>query len=204
MRPPTLWGILRHLNILLGVYRGRTLPHVPEEEPGGTRVVVVLGTQVLPGGRPSRTLEARVRWAARLYAEGEADLIIPTGGVGEHPPSEAVVMARILREEGVPEDAVLLEDSALNTWDSARLVGRMADKLGAKSVVVVTDPLHCVRTVAAFQRAGLNAWAEPVYSSPMWRGRWLRRGQLAREMGALVWYGIRHGVGSRSRPWPSG
>ena len=204
MRPPTLWGILRHLNILLGVYRGRTLPHVPEEEPGGTRVVVVLGTQVLPGGRPSRTLEARVRWAARLYAEGEADLIIPTGGIGEHPPSEAVVMARILREEGVPEDAVLLEDRALNTWDSACLVARMADKLGAKSVVVVTDPLHCVRTVAAFERTGLIAWAEPVYSSPMWRERWLRRGQLAREMGALVWYGIRHGVGSRSRPWPSG
>lgn len=200
MRPSSLWGIVRHLGILLGVYRGRTLPHVPEEDPGRTRVAVVLGTQVLPGGRPSRTLEARVRRAARLYAEGEAGLIIPTGGIGEHPPSEAEVMARILREEGVPEDAVLLEDRALNTWDSARLVARMADKLGAESVVVVTDPLHCVRTVAAFQRTGLIAWAEPVYSSPMWRGRWLRRGQLAREMGALAWYGIRYGVGSRSRP----
>jgi uncharacterized SAM-binding protein YcdF (DUF218 family) len=109
-------------------------------------------------------------------------------------------MARILREERVPEDAVLLEDRALNTWDSARLVARIADKLGVKSVMIVTDPLHCVRTVAAFERAGLEAWAEPVYSSPMWRGRWLRRGQLAREMVALAWYGIRYGVGSRSRP----
>jgi len=170
------------------------------DDPGRTRVAVVLGTQVLPGGRPSRTLEARVRWAARLYAEGEAGLLIPTGGIGEHPPSEAEVMARILREEGVPEDAVLLEDRALNTWDSARLVARMADRLGVKSVVVVTDPLHCVRTVAAFERAGLIAWAEPVYGSPMWSRRWLRLGQLAREMVALAWYGIRYGVGSRSRP----
>jgi uncharacterized SAM-binding protein YcdF (DUF218 family) len=176
------------------------LRRLPDEEPAETRVAVVLGTQVLPGGRPSRTLEARVRRAARLYAEGEAGLIIPTGGIGEHPPSEAEVMARILREEGVPADAVLLEDRALNTWDSARLVAMMVDKLGAKSVVVVTDPLHCVRTVAAFERAGLTAWAEPVYGSPMWRGRWLRRGQLAREVGALAWYGIRYGVGSRSRP----
>ncbi len=200
MRAPSLRGLLRHLHTLLGVYRGGTLPRVPDEEAAETRVAVVLGTQVLPGGRPSRTLEARVRQAARLYAEGKAGLLIPTGGIGEHPPSEAEVMARVLREEGVPEEAVLLEDRALNTWDSARLVTRMADKLGAKSVVVVTDPLHCVRTVAAFERTGLIAWAEPVYSSPMWRGRWLRRGQLVREMAALAWYGIRYGVGSRSRP----
>ncbi len=165
--------------------------------PGEGKVAVVLGTQVLSGGRPSRTLEARVRHAARLYREGKVGLIVPTGGLGEHPPSEAEVMARILREEGVPEDAVILEDRALNTWDSARLVAGMAEKLG---VLVVTDPLHCVRTVAAFEKAGLGAWAEPVYSSPMWRGRWMRRGQLAREIGALIWYRIRYGVGSRSRP----
>jgi uncharacterized SAM-binding protein YcdF (DUF218 family) len=200
LRPPSLSGILRHLRTLLGVYRGGTLPRMPDKEPAETRVAVVLGSQVLAGGRPSRTLEARVRRGARLYAEGKAGLLIPTGGIGEHPPSEAEVMARILREEGVPEDAVLLEDRALNTWDSARLVARMADKLGVKSVVVVTDPLHCVRTVAAFERAGLIAWAEPAYGSPMWRGRWPRRGQLAREVGALVWYGLRYGVGSRSLP----
>jgi uncharacterized SAM-binding protein YcdF (DUF218 family) len=170
--------------------------------PGGRsgRVAAVLGTQVLSGGRPSRTLEARVRHAARLYAEGEVGLIIPTGGLGEHPPSEAEVMARILREEGVPEDDLLLEDRALNTWDSARLVAGMAEKLGVGGVLVVTDPLHCVRALAAFEKAGLRAWAEPVYSSPMWRGRWMRRGQLAREIGALIWYRIRYGVGSRSRP----
>jgi uncharacterized SAM-binding protein YcdF (DUF218 family) len=173
---------------------------MPGERPGSPRVAVVLGTQVLRGGRPSRTLEARVRHAARLYAEGEVGLLIPTGGLGEHPPREAEVMARVLREEGVPEEVVLLEDRALNTWDSARLVAGMAEKLGVRSVVVVTDPLHCVRTVAAFRRAGLMAWAEPVYSSPMWRGKWLRRGQLLREIGALTWYRIRYGVGSRSRP----
>jgi uncharacterized SAM-binding protein YcdF (DUF218 family) len=191
---PSLPGNLR---TLFSVYRGKGLPRMPGESSG--RVVVVLGTQVLPGGRPSRTLEARVRHAATLYAEDGPDLIIPTGGLGGHPPAEAEVMARLLREEGVPEDALLLEDRAMNTWDSARLVAGMAEKLGVGDVLVVTDPLHCVRTVAAFERAGLGAWAEPVYSSPMWRGRWLRRGQLAREIGALIWYRIRYGVGSRSR-----
>jgi uncharacterized SAM-binding protein YcdF (DUF218 family) len=187
-----------NLRKLFAVYRDGGMPRMPCG--GSARVAVVLGTQVLSGGRASRTLEARVRHAARLYAEGKVRRIIPTGGLGDHPPSEAEVMARILREEGVPEGDLLLEDRALNTWDSARLVARMAEKLGIEGVLVVTDPLHCVRTVAAFEKAGLGAWAEPVYSSPMWRARWMRRGQLAREIGALIWYRIRYGVGSRSRP----
>ena len=192
MRLPSF---IRQLRILLDVYRGGRLPRALEEGLEAKRAAVVLGTQVLAGGRPSRTLEARVRHAARLYKEGGVSLLVPTGGLGKHPPSEAEVMARILREEGVPGSAVLLEGRALNTWDSARLVAGMADKLGTRSVVVVTDPLHCVRTLAAFRRAGLMAWAEPVYSSPMWRRKWLRRGQLVREIGALAWYRIRYGVG---------
>jgi uncharacterized SAM-binding protein YcdF (DUF218 family) len=191
----SIGGLTRQLRTLFDVHRGKRFPIMVEEGSEPTRVAVVLGTQVLSGGRPSRTLEARVRHAARLYREGRVSLLIPTGGLGDHPPSEAKVMARILREEGVPEDAVLLEDRALNTWDSAGLVARMAEKLGVSSVVVVTDPLHCVRTVAAFRKAGLKAWAEPVYSSPMWRGKWLRRGQLVREIGALAWYRIRYRVG---------
>jgi uncharacterized SAM-binding protein YcdF (DUF218 family) len=166
-----------------------------DERSESSRVAVVLGTEVLPGGRASRTLEARVRHAARLYREGKVSLLVPTGGLGEHPPSEAEVMAGILRAEGVPESDVIREDRALNTWDSARLVAGMAGRLGTRTVVVVTDPVHCVRTVAAFGRAGLKASAEPVYSSPMWRGKWRRRGQLVREIGALAWYRMRYRVG---------
>jgi uncharacterized SAM-binding protein YcdF (DUF218 family) len=195
LTPQSIGGLTQQLATLFDVYRGKTFPIMLEEGTESTSVAVVLGTQVLSGGRPSRTLEARVRHAVRLYREGRVSLLIPTGGLGDHPPSEAKVMARILREEGVPEDAVLLEDRALNTWDSAGLVARMGEKLGVSSVVVVTDPLHCVRTVAAFRKAGLKAWAEPVYSSPMWRGKWLRRGQLIREIGALAWYRIRYRVG---------
>jgi vancomycin permeability regulator SanA len=195
LKLPAYGGFIRQLRTLFELYHGGRLPRMLEAGPVSTRAAVVLGTQVLAGGRASRTLEARVRHAAGLYKQGKVSLLVPTGGIGEHPPSEAEVMARILWEEGVPGDAVLLEDRALNTWDSAWLLAGMKDKLGIRSVVVVTDPLHCVRTVAAFKKAGLMAWAEPVYSSPMWRGKWLRRGQLVREIGALVWYRIRYGVG---------
>ena len=158
-----------------------------------------LGAQVWCGGRPSRTREARTRHAGGLYARGSVDLLIPTGGEGEHPPSEAEVMAGILRGMGVPEEAILREDRARSTWESALLVAEIARGRGLGAVLVVTDPLHCVRTVAAFWRAGLQASAEPVYGSPMWREKWPRRGQFVRESGALVWYRIRHGIGARFR-----
>lgn len=199
MRLPGAREIAGDLIALTRVYRGGPLPQPPRDRAQQIRVAVVLGAQVLSGGRPSRTLDARTRHAAHLYLRGDAGLLIPTGGLGEHPPSEAEVMRRILLEEGVPEAAILLEEKAASTWDSALLVSRMARDIGVDEVLVVTDPLHCIRTVAAFEKAGLVAWPEPVYSSPMWRKKWSRRGQRARELGALLWYRARHGVGARSR-----
>ena len=197
MKAPFREGIFRRLRELLRVYRGGEL-----SKPGaqGPRVAVVLGTQVLRDGRPSRTLDARTRHAGGMYARGELDLLVPTGGEGEHPPSEAVVMASILREMGVPQAAILREEMASSTWESALRVAEIAASRGIGEVLVVTDPLHCIRTVAAFERVGILALAEPVYSSPMWRKKWSRRGQLVRESGALVWYRMRYGVGARSRP----
>jgi uncharacterized SAM-binding protein YcdF (DUF218 family) len=130
-----------------------------------------------------------------MFVQGDVDLLIPTGGVGDHPPAEADVMSRILREMGVPEKAILREGVARSTWESAVQVARISGRKGFAGVLVVSDPLHCVRAVSAFEKAGVAAEAEPVYASPMWRKKWSRRGQLARESGALVWYWIRYGVG---------
>jgi uncharacterized SAM-binding protein YcdF (DUF218 family) len=200
LKCPLRGGILGQLGELLRVYTGRSSTPVPDGIRARPRVVVVLGAQVLAGGRPSPTLEVRTRHAGELYVRGLTDLLVPTGGEGEHPPGEAVVMSGILREMGVPEAAILREDTARNTWESAVRVAEIAHHRDIGEVLVVTDPLHCVRTVASFGRIGLLAVAEPVYSSPMWRKKWSRRGQFVRESGALVWYRIRHGVGLLSRP----
>jgi vancomycin permeability regulator SanA len=184
-------NIFGELAELLRIYSGRPSRSAGERP----RVAVILGAQVLRGGRASRTLEARTRHAGDMFAHGEVDLLIPTGGVGDHPPAEADVMFRILRGMGVPERVILREDIARSTWESAVHVARISDRKGFAAVLVVSDPLHCVRAVSAFGRAGLAAVAEPVYGSPMWRKKWSRRGQLVRESGALVWYWIRYGVG---------
>ena len=193
-------AMLGQLGELLWVYMSRPSASVPDGTTARPRVAVVLGAQVLRGGRPSPTLEVRTRHAGELYGRDLVDLLVPTGGEGEYTPGEAVVMSGILREMGVPEAAILREDTARSTWESAVRVAEIAHDRGIGEVLVVTDPLHCVRTVASFRRVGLLAVAEPVYSSPMWRKKWSRRGQFVRESGALVWYRIRHGVGLLSRP----
>jgi len=154
-------SLVGELQALVRLYRSGSL--FPEgDAPHGAEAAVVLGAQVLSGGRPSGTLRARVQYGARLYAEGKVGLVIPTGGVGKHPPSEAEVAARVLREAGIPEVAVLLESEARNTRESARLVTAMVRQRGIRSVVVVTDPLHCVRTVGAFRAEGLSVEVSPV------------------------------------------
>lgn len=191
-------GLLGELGELLRVYRG--LPSAPGDGEERPRVAVILGAQVLWGGRASLTLETRTRHAGGMYVRGDLDLLIPTGGEGEHPPAEADVMSGILHEMGVPEAAILREPKAHSTWESAIEVAEIARRRGVGEVLLVTDPLHCVRGVASLARVGLLAVAEPVYSSPMWRKKWSRRGQFVRESGALVWYRMRYGVGTLSRP----
>ncbi len=192
-------SLIGELRALVRLYRGGSVFR-EDGAPPESEAAVILGAQVLSGGRPSGTLRARVWHAARLYADGEVGLVIPTGGVGEHPPSEAEVAAGMLRGAGVPEEAILLEGKAQNTRESARRVAAITRRREIRSVVVVTDPLHCVRTVGAFRAEGVSVWASPVYSSPMWRKPKLRREQFLREIGAVVWYRVRRKAGSRFRP----
>ena len=193
-------GLLKDLRRLWDVYRGRPFPR-PEEKTLPV-TAVIMGAQVLRGGRPSSALEARVEHAARMYSRGDLKLLVPTGGLGEHAPREAALMADILRREGVPEKAVSLENKATSTWDSASRLAGIVRERGLEDVLVVTDPLHCVRSVWAFREFGIQAWAEPAYGSPMWWKPRSRRAQLVREAAALVWYRIRYRAykaGSHSR-----
>lgn len=190
--------LLENLKLLFHVYRnGQKAYQRDQTRQADVRVAAIMGAQVLKGGKASRALDARVRHAASLWRSGEVELLIPTGGLGEYPPKEADLMAEILLSQDVPREAILAEDAALNTWDSAVRVARICEDKNIECVRIVTDPLHCVRAVWSFKVAGLDAFAEPAYDSPMWRKLWSRRGQFFREAVALIWYRIRYGAVSR-------
>ncbi len=152
-------------------------------------VALVLGAAVRPDGSPSPALTRRVRHAVALWQAGRVGLLVLSGGARTHPRTEAEVMARICREAGVPEKALLMETRALTTEDNMRLALPMLDDLGCRDVVIVTDRYHAARARLVARRAGLRATASwpRLTGAPWWRvvRAW------AREAVALAWYWLR-------------
>lgn len=110
--------------------------------------IVVAGCAVWPGGVPSPALRRRVRRAVDLYDDGWAPRIVLTGGVGTHPPAEAEVAARLCRQWGVPEAALIREPWSTDTQQNARYAARLVQG----RVLVVTDPFHVARCRVLFRR----------------------------------------------------
>lgn len=151
-------------------------------EPGSWGAIVVAGCKVLPGGVPSTALARRVELAARLYHEGRAPILVFTGGVGEHPPAEALVARERAIELGVPGAAIVVETRSTTTLENARFARDVTD---AQRILVVTDAYHVLRCERFFgarfrEVRGVGARV------PM--GAALRMG--VRELGALLRYGV--------------
>ena len=156
-------------------------------EPRPADAIVVLGAAVWPGERPSPALQRRIDRGVELWQAGAAPVLVPTGGVGRYPPSEAEAMARAARGAGVATDALVLESRATSTLTSAMHVATLARERGWRSVIVVSEPYHLLRAGWMFRDQGLEvqvacaAWG----AEPSWRVY-----QTLREVGGLLTYGV--------------
>jgi vancomycin permeability regulator SanA len=166
--------------------------------------IIVLGAAVWRGGVASPTLERRVRHAVALYWAGVAGKLLFTGGVGEHPPSEAQVMWGIAAEAGVPKEHMLLEETASNTLESAIACAAIIRDQGWCRVTVVSDRYHLPRGVLACRALGLQARgsAPPAGRGDTSLGDWLYA--HARELPALAWYLLRLSVHQLRSPGAPG
>lgn len=124
--------------------------------------IVVLGARVKPDGTPGISLRRRALQAAALYKRGLANHIITTGGIGENAPAEAVVSARFLRENGVPQSAILTEETSTSTWENAVNARRICRAHGWKKVIVVSEPFHLWRATRYFHHLGIKALPSPT------------------------------------------
>lgn len=148
----------------------------------GYDAIVVAGCRVRPDGQPSLSLQRRARHAVALHRAGHAPRVVFTGGVGDHPPSEASAAASYAVAQGLPESAVVLEDRSTTTEENARFA---ADVIGGGHVLVVTDAFHVYRTERVFRRHFSEVDGVGSVGSPLPR----LRGSL-REAVAVVVYGL--------------
>lgn len=125
-------------------------------------VGVVLGARVLPGGVPSGALQARTEQAVALYQRGLVRRLLFSGGVGVNPPSEASVMRALAVRLGVPEEACVLEEASHSTAQNARFSAELLRALGARRVVVVSDPYHLLRARQYFRLQGFEVGTSPA------------------------------------------
>lgn len=133
------------------------------------QAIVVLGGAVRPpeqaDGFPDLSEAAdRVWHAARLYHAGKAPLLVLSGGSDPtvSATSEAAAMRVLLRELGVPDEALLLEEASRNTRQNARFSAELLRARGIERILLVTSALHMARARLAFERAGLEVIPAPT------------------------------------------
>lgn len=151
-------------------------------------VVVVLGAAQY-GGTPSKVLEARLKHAKSLYEEGVAEHILTTGGSrpGDEY-TEAEASAIWLRENGVPQNAVVDVQEGSDTLGSIRAAAQEAANRGWHSAVIVSDPWHSLRARTMAGDVGLDARTSPTHSGPIVQTRQTQIRYILYETAALLVY----------------
>lgn len=159
----------------------------PRLEPADA--IVVLGAALHANG-PSPTLRLRTLYAAELYRRGLAPRIVCSGAVGDTG-SEPVGMAALLREQGVPEDAIVLDEDGVTTRATITNLAKLGGGAWRK-VLAVSSTFHVYRIVEEAGRQGITALAAPARRGPApdlasaLRLLWFDVRQYAREVVA-VW-----------------
>ena len=160
-------------------------------EPPPRDAILVLGARVWPGGAPSPTLRRRLLHGVALHRRGQAPRLLLTGGIGPHPPSEASVMRRLALEEGVDDDAILLDEDSTSTLASAIRCAAILRERDLGPVWIVTDRYHLPRSLYLLRRLGVDALGSAPDHRPAGRARigWWK--QVLREVAAFPWSAIR-------------
>lgn len=152
---------------------------------GPVDAIVVMGAAQYDG-RPSPQLAARLDHVAELWPNGQADLVVVTGGnrPGDRF-TEAEASAAYLTERGVPADALVLEDQGRSSYESLQGVAELLGARGLDEVLIVTDPYHALRSKLIAEEVGLDAHVSPTPTSVVRGGDQFAR-QLQEAAGVAV------------------
>lgn len=117
-------------------------------------VVLVLGAQVGPDGRPAPFLAARLAVAKELFDAGKARVVLVSGDHRRWEYDEPGAMRRWLVDRGVPAEKVVQDHAGFDTYDSCLRASRV---FGVRRVIVVTQSFHVERAVTLCRQVGLDA-----------------------------------------------
>jgi len=140
---------------------------------GRVDAIVVMGAAQYDG-EPSGALRGRLEHAAALYTDGVAPIVVVTGGnqPGDRT-TEGMTGFVVLRDLGLPEEAILVENTSTNTWEQLSATAAILLGRGLDEVVLVSDPYHNLRLLEVADEVGLVAQVDATDAS--WgRSEWVR------------------------------
>jgi uncharacterized SAM-binding protein YcdF (DUF218 family) len=122
----------------------------------------------------------RTQTAVALWKQGYAPLLLFSGSsLDPDSVSSAELMKRDAMRLGVPAAAILVEPTAADTEENARLTAQLMSERGLHTAILVTSPYHQRRAAMLFSRAfargGLTFLNHPA-DDPQWDpDRWWLR-----------------------------
>jgi len=133
--------------------------------------IVTLGGAAAPAVPPRQGIELietsdRLLHAARLFRRGVAPLVQVAAGLpglsGPDDPTAESDMTTLLREFGVPREAMLEERRSRNTYENALESRRLLEPRGIRRIVLVTSAVHMQRAVATYCAQGFVVIPAPT------------------------------------------
>ena len=167
-----LFVLLVSSNAWISRYLVRSLEwqNIPSAELPTAEAIVVLGGATKSAYEPRTNVDLseagdRVLYAAELYREKKAPLVIVSGGRidwrgGGTPEAEDI--AKLLVFMGVESKDIIKEPDSLNTYQNAVNVKKILLERNIDSVLLVTSAMHMPRSLAIFQHQKINAIAAPT------------------------------------------
>ena len=165
----TLVLILFSSPLSLVLYRQHERSYLPvpiAQSPRAGAIVVLGGDIGLPlTPRISSQIGGnRALHAFRLFTANKSKFIIISGGNvfpqrGVEP--EAYYTSEILKEWGIPSEAVLIEGRSRNTYENAIETKKLLKARQIDKILLITSAFHMPRALLTFRTAGIDAIPSP-------------------------------------------
>jgi len=136
------------------------------QNPEKADCIVVFAGGVGESGRVGQGYEERVGYAVELYQKGYAGQMIFSSGY-KYFLEEASVMKAVAISLKMPENAIILEDKAMNTYENVRFTKEILDNRKMNSILLVSSPYHMRRVSLVFNKIArdIRVTFNPVYDS---------------------------------------
>lgn len=130
--------------------------------PKGNTTIIVLGCKVR-GESPSLMLRKRIMAACEYLSENPEAVCIASGGQGsDELISEAECIKRVLVENGISSDRIILEDRSTSTDENIRFsMEKMRENGLSGSVTIVSSEYHLLRASMIGSKYGLEVFTLP-------------------------------------------